>query len=156
MTVKKKKLSPKIEMKTVGFQVKEIEYFWLCHQANLRGRTIEDMSKEGLSIVRSLDEDLLQLGWLESARKRVFFGDLLSNALRVALKLPTKRLRKAEKVEMETPISKQIEELRVKMRRRKPVKQSGHARVVSDAGKILDSKAHIEKIIKKKIEAGDK
>ncbi len=38
----------------------------------------------------------------------------------------------------------------------KPVKKSRNAQLILDAGKILDSKAHIEKIIKKKIQAGDK
>jgi len=154
MTVKKKKTPQKV---VVGFEVREIEYYWLCHQASLRDRTIEDMSQEGLSIVRSLDEDLLQLGWLESARKRVHFGDLLSNALRVALKLPKKRLRKAEKVEMETPINKQIKELRAEMlKRKRPEKKSKNAKIIERAGKVLEERDHIEKIIDAKIKAGDK
>ena len=143
-------------MRTVGFEVREIEYFWLCHQANLRGRTIEDMSQEGLSIVRSLDEDLLELGWLESIRKNIYFGDLLSNALRKELALPAKRLKKTERVELSTPVNQQIRKLREKMlKRKRPVQKSKNAEVLSGAIKLLEKKSHIEKIIKKKIEVGD-
>ena len=139
----------------VGFEVREVEYFWLQYQAKLRGQSLENMCKEGLTIIRGMDEDLLNLGWLTSLKKQVYFGPMAANALRAYLKLPQKRLQKTEKVEMKNPVDKQIEELRAKMRRRKPLKQSKNDGVAAGAIKILDKKSHIEKVVKKKIAAGD-
>jgi len=147
MTAKKKSSSQKKYF--VGFECNEIQFYWLQYQAKIRGRSLEDLTKEGLSIVRSLPEDLLQLAWLTSMKKNVLLGEMIGNAIRAYLKLPQKRLQKHdyEKVELTIPINQQIGELRAKLLRKKPLKLSGSARVATDAGKIMDTQAHIQKVI---------
>jgi len=152
MTIKRKKTTTQPQQKTyfVGFECNENQFYWLQYQARLKGRKLEDMAKEGLNLVKSIDEDLLQLVWLESIKKNVFMGELIANAIRASLKLPQKRLKKHDypKVELTVPVNQQVKELRAKMlSRKKPVKVSRTAKTVSDANKIMDTQAHIEKVI---------
>ena len=76
--------------KKFKIKFKEHELFWLEAAAAERGRTLEGMAREGISIVMALPDDLLDQAFEAGLDHGLYLGEYIENALLKALGMPEK------------------------------------------------------------------
>lgn len=76
--------------KQLKIKFKEQELFWLQAVAAQRGRSLEGMMREGLSIVMALPDDLLDQAFEAGLDQGLYLGQYIENALLKSLGMPEK------------------------------------------------------------------